>query len=384
MDDFFLLDKDYSAEQRLLRDNLRDWLDKHVQPNITDYYEKGIFPIEWVKQFAALGLYGITLPKQYGGSEASYIAYGLVCQELERCDSGLRSFVSVQNSLCMYPIFQFGSENQKQKYLPNLASGDIVGCFGLTEPNSGSDPASMQTVAKVHQDGWVLNGSKLWITNATIAGIAIVWAKTDEGVRGFVVEKETPGFTSTEIHHKLSMRASITGELHFNDCVIPKENMLPGTGIGLAAALSCLTKARFGIAWGAIGAAKACYDFTLDYVKQRKQFEKPLAANQLIQSDLVAAFTEIQKSELLNFRCGQLADQDELTYVMVSMAKMNAVKEALQIARSCRNMLGANGISAEYQVMRHMNNLETVFTYEGADNIHQLIIGRYLTDISAF
>ncbi len=384
MDDFFLLDQEYSSEEKLFRDNLREWLEQHVQPKITEYYEQGVFPTELVKQFADLGLYGITLPKEYGGSAASHITYGLVCQELERCDSGLRSFVSVQNSLCMYPIFQFGSDAQKQKYLPRMAQGDVVGCFGLTEANSGSDPASMQTHAKPHKDGWVLNGSKLWITNATIADIAIVWANTDDGIRGFIVEKGTPGFSVAELHHKLSMRASVTGELHFDDCVIPKENELPGSQKGLSAALSCLTKARFGIAWGAVGAAMACYDITLDYVKQRKQFDRPLAANQLIQSDLVSAFTEIQKAQLLNFRCAQLADKDELACVMVSMAKMNAAKQALQIARSCRNLLGANGISAEYQVMRHMNNLETVFTYEGTDNIHQLIIGRYLTDISAF
>jgi glutaryl-CoA dehydrogenase len=331
-----------------------------------------------------LGLFGLTLPVQYGGGGASAVSYGLVCEELERGDSSLRSFVSVQNSLCIYPIFRYGSEQQKNQFLPKMIKGQCIGCFGLTEPDSGSDPGSMRTHAKKVEGGWLLNGSKMWITNATIADIAIVWAKTEVGVRGFIVEKSFKGFQTEAIKHKMSLRISITGELIFKDCFIPDSHYLPGTEQGLGAALSCLTEARYGIAWGATGAAIACYDAALEYCKERKQFEKPLAAFQLVQKDLVSMFSEINKAKVFNLRMGRLKDQKKCGYALVSLGKLNACREALKIARLARNLLGANGISLEYPVIRHMMNLETVFTYEGTDNIHHLIVGKHITGEDAF
>lgn len=290
----------------------------------------------------------------------------------------------MQSSLCMYPIFAYGSEEQKQKWLPRMARGEVIGCFGLTEPDAGSDPASMRTVAKKVSGGWELTGSKMWITNAPIADIAIVWAKTDAGIRGFIVEKEFKGLTRNEIKHKMSLRASITGELVLENCFVPDENYLPGSEKGLAAPLGCLTQARYGIAWGAMGAAMACYEIAVAYTKERKQFDKPIASFQLIQKDLADMFTEIVKTQCLNYRLGQLKDAGKSTFAMVSMAKMNACREALKIARMARNILGGNGISLEYHVIRHMANLESVFTYEGTDNVHHLIVGKHITGISAF
>lgn len=384
MEDFLQFDEFLTDEERFVTETVRRYVNEEVMPCITEAYEKGEFPRQFIQQTADLGLLGLTLPTEYGGSAASYTCYGLVCQELERGDSGLRSFVSVQSSLCMYPIFQYGSEEQKKHWLPLMAKGEIIGCFGLTEPDSGSDPSSMRTVAEKVENGWILNGSKMWITNAPFADIAIVWAKTAEGVRGFIVEKDFKGFTRPEIHHKFSLRASATGELAFDNVFVPDENFLPGSTCGLKAPLSCLTQARYGIAWGAMGAAMACFDLTREYLMTRKQFGKPLASFQLIQKDLADMFTEIVKAQGLNTQLGRLKDRGKSTADMVSMAKRNACREALKIARTCRNLLGANGISLEYHVIRHMTNLESVFTYEGTDNVHTLVLGRYLTGINAF
>jgi glutaryl-CoA dehydrogenase len=384
VEDFLLLDELLNEEERLITETVRQYVDEKVIPCITEAYESAIFPKEFVRQTAELGLLGLTLPVEYGGSAASYVAYGLVCQELERGDSGLRSFVSVQSSLCMFPIFQYGSEEQKKYWLPRMAKAEVIGCFGLTESDSGSDPASMRTVAEKVAGGWRLNGSKMWITNAPFADIAIVWAKTKEGFRGFILEKEMKGFVRTEIHHKFSLRASCTGELSFDNVFVPDANYLPGSQCGLKAPLNCLTQARYGIAWGAIGAAQACFDLALEYTLSRKQFNKPIASFQLIQQDLADMFTEITKARCLNLQLGRLKEQNKSTADMVSMAKRNACREALVIARKCRNLLGANGISLEYHVIRHMTNLESVFTYEGTDNIHTLVLGRHLTGINAF
>ena len=384
MDDLFHLDARLNEQQRLIQTSVRKMVDEKINPHLTACYEQGKFPKEFIEEVAKLGLLGITLPEEYGGAGASAIEYGVCCQELERGDSGLRSFVSVQSSLCMFPIYQFGSELQKKKWLPLMAKGKAIGCFGLTEPDVGSDPGNMQTTAKAVDGGWLLNGSKMWITNAPIADLAIVWAKTDLGVRGFIVEKEFPGFTRNRIHNKLSLRASETGELVFQDCFVPAENLLPGSDSGLKAPLACLTQARYGITWGVLGAAMACFDLTLAYAKERQQFNRPIASFQLIQKELVDMYNELVKAQLLCWQLGELKQAGQLYPVMVSMVKMNNCREALTIARNCRNILGANGISLEYQVIRHMTNLESVFTYEGTDNIHHLVVGRYLTGISAF
>jgi glutaryl-CoA dehydrogenase len=384
MQDFLLIDQQLSNEERLIRDTVHKFVQTDIIPKMASAYEQAIFPIEIIPKLAALGLFGMTLPSNYGGAGTNYVAYGLVCQELEYGDSGLRSFVSVQSSLCMFPIFAFGSEEQKQKWLPAMVKGEVIGCFGLTEADSGSDPASMQTTAKKVANGWELNGSKMWITNATIANLAIVWAKTTDGIQGFLVEKDFPGFRTVEIKHKMSLRASITGELILERCFVPDSHFLPGTSKGITAALECLTQARYGIAWGAIGAAMACFDTALDYCKTRKQFSKPIASFQLIQKDLADMFTEIVKAQCLNLQIGRLKDAGKSNFAMISMAKMNACKQAIDIARQARNLLGANGISLEYPIIRHMHNLEAVFTYEGTDNVHHLILGKYLTGISAF
>lgn len=384
MHDLFAIDSLLTDEERLTRDSVRRFVDAEVIPLMENAYEKGHFPNALINKIAKLGLLGMTLPSNYGGAEASYVHYGLVCQELERGDSGVRSFVSVQSSLCMYPIFRYGSEEQKERFLPAMARGKIIGCFGLTEPDVGSDPASMQCSAKKINGGWRLHGNKMWITNAPIADIAIVWAKTDEGIRGFIAEKDMPGFTVREIKHKLSLRASATGELIFDECFIPDRNFLPGSVKGIGAPLSCLTQARYGIAWGAMGAAMSCFETALQYCKGRIQFNKPIAAFQLVQHDLVAMFTEISKAQLVNLQVGRLQDEGNIDPVRVSFVKRNACREALKIARSARNLLGANGISLEYPVIRHMNNLESVFTYEGTDNIHTLVLGKYLTGLEAF
>ncbi len=384
MEDFLLLDELLSEEERSIKEMVSRYVADGVIPCIAEAYEKGEFPREFIEETAKLGLLGLTLPQEYGGSEASYVSYGLVCQELEKGDSGLRSFVSVQSSLCMFPIFQYGSESQKRHWLPLMSKGEVIGCFGLTEPDSGSDPSSMRTTAEKVDGGWRLNGSKMWITNAPFADIAVVWAKTKDGIRGFIVEKEAEGFERNEIKHKLSLRASSTGELAFNNVFVPDENYLPGSDCGLKAPLSCLTQARYGIAWGAMGAAQACFNLTKDYTISRKQFGKPVAAFQLVQKDLADMFTEIVKAQCLNYQLGRLKDQKRATAEMVSLAKRNACREALKITRACRNLMGANGISLEYHVIRHMTNLESVFTYEGTDNVHTLVLGRHITGINAF
>lgn len=350
MEDLFCLDEQLTTEEKLMRDSVRRFVDEDVLPSIATHYENAVFPRELIEKVAQLGLLGMVLPQTYGGLEASQVAYGLVCQELERGDSGLRSFVSVQSSLCMYPIFAYGTSEQKLRFLPDMAKGRLIGCFGLTEPDAGSDPASMKTRAIKVKGGWRLNGAKMWITNATIADLAIVWAKEEDGsIRGFIVERDFKGFQTNEIKHKLSLRASITGEIVLEDCFVPEQNYLPGSEKGLTAALGCLTKARYGIAWGAMGAAQACYESALQYAKERIQFNKPIASFQMIQSDLVDMYTEIVKAQALNLQLGRLHDQERASFVMVSLAKMNACREALNIARKARNILGANGISLEYQ-----------------------------------
>jgi glutaryl-CoA dehydrogenase len=331
---------------------------------------------------AALGLFGSSL-HGYGCAGLNAVSSGLICQELERGDSALRSFVSVQSSLCMYPIYAFGSEAQKQKFLPGMAQGEIIGCFGLTEPHGGSDPASMKTTAKRQGKDWVVNGAKMWITNGAIADLCIAWAMTDGGIQGFLIEKGTPGFTATVIHNKFSLRASVTSGLFFDNVVVSDDNRLPGV-TGLKGPLSCLTQARYGIAWGVIGAAQACLAQLIDYTKTRVMFGKPLAATQLIQSRLAEMARQITTAQLLALQLGRLKDKGELSPVQVSLAKWNNVRMAIDIARDCRDMLGGAGISAEYAPIRHMLNLESVITYEGTESVHQLSVGRELTGISAF
>jgi len=384
MEDFLLLDQQLSNEERTTRDKVRNFVHADVIPKMAYAYEQAEFPMELIQQLASLGLFGMTLPTKYGGSGANYVAYGLACQELEYGDSSLRSFVSVQSSLAMYAILAFGSEQQKQHWLPLMAKGKIIGCFSLTEADSGSDPASMHTTAKKVAGGWELNGTKRWATNATIADIIVVWARTADGIQGFLVEKKFVGFKATELKHKMSLRVSISAELSLERCIVPDSHHLPGTVKGLTAALECLTQARYGVAWGAIGAAMACYDTALDYCKTRKQFNKSLASFQLVQKDLVDMFSEIVKAQCLNLQVGRLKDAGLSNFASISMAKMNACTQALDIARKARNLLGANGITLAYPVIRHMHNLESVFTYEGTDNVHHLLLGRYLTGINAF
>jgi glutaryl-CoA dehydrogenase len=384
--DFFNLNSQLSDEEKMMRDTVRQFVHERINPIITDCYEEGRFPKELIPEFAQLGLLGSNLPEKYGCAGINNVAYGLINQELEAGDSGLRSFVSVQSSLCMYPIYAFGNEEQRLKYLPGMANGEIIACFGLTEANSGSDPGSMRTRAKRVKDGWLINGSKAWITNGAIADIAIVWAKVEDEndkIRGFIVPTDTPGFSAPEIKHKLSLRASITSELFFQDVLIPEENLLPGSG-GLKSPLMCLTQARYGISWGVIGAALACYHTALEYSKNRIQFNRPLAGYQLTQKKLVEMFTEISKAQLLCLRLGRMKDAGEMEPVHVSMAKMNNVAMALECARTARSILGGNGIVGEYGVMRHLCNLETVYTYEGTHEVHTLALGRHLTGLNAF
>ncbi len=386
--DFYNISTLLSDEEKLAQQSVRSFVEERVKPIIAECYEEAKFPRELIAEIADLGLFGSTLPEQYGCAGANSVIYGLTTQELEAGDSGLRSFVSVQSSLCMYPIYTFGSEEQRMKWLPGMAAGKIIGCFGLTEANSGSNPASMKTRAKRVADGWLLNGSKAWITNGTLADIAIVWAKTDDDtgadtIRGFVVEKGTPGFTAPELHHKMSLRASVTSELYFQDCLIPEGNLLPETK-GLKSPLMCLTQARYGIAWGVIGAAIDCYTTALNYAKQRVQFDRPIAGFQLTQKKLVEMATEITKAQLLCLRLGRMKDEGTMDPLHVSMAKMNNCAMALDVARSARGILGGNGVMAEYPIMRHMANLESVITYEGTNEVHLLSIGRHLTGLDAF
>jgi glutaryl-CoA dehydrogenase len=371
-----------SEDEQMVQDSVARLVDEKVLPIIRECFEEHRFPRELVPELAALGLLGSSI-KGYDCAGLNAVSYGLICQELERGDSGIRSFVSVQSSLCMYPIYAFGSEEQKQKYLPRMARGELIGCFGLTEPHGGSDPANMKTHAKRRGGDWVLNGAKMWITNGSIADLAIVWASTDEGIRGFIVEKGTPGFAAPEIERKFSLRASVTSALFFDNVVVPAENVLPGV-VGLKGPLSCLTQARYGISWGVIGAAQACLAQLLDYTKTRVLFDRPLAQNQAIQMRLADMARRITTAQLLSLQLGRLKDQGVMQPSHVSLAKWNNCRMALDIARDCRDMLGGAGISAEYAPIRHMLNLESVITYEGTETIHQLTIGRELTGISAF
>ena len=371
-----------SEEERLVQDAVARLVDAEVLPIIQRCFEEHRFPRELIPQLASLGLLGSSI-HGYECAGLNGISYGLICQELERGDSGIRSFVSVQSSLCMYPIFAFGSEEQKQRYLPRMARGEVIGCFGLTEPHGGSDPANMKTHAKKRGSDWVLNGAKMWITNGAIADLAVVWAVTPEGIRGFLVEKGSPGFSAPEIQHKFSLRASVTAALYFDNVVVPEERVLPGV-LGLKGPLSCLTQARYGIAWGVIGSAQACLKQLLDYTATRELFGRPLAANQTIQVRLADMARRITTAQLLALQLGRLKDAGTVQPAQVSLAKWNNCRMALDVARDCRDLLGGAGISAEYAPIRHMLNLESVITYEGTETIHQLSVGRELTGINAF
>ena len=381
--DYYLLDDLLTEEEIMVRDMTRDFVSEAVMPTIGEHYENATFPTDLIPRIGELGMLGANLPEEYGCAGLGPVAYGLINQELERGDSGLRSFVSMQGSLVMWPIFAYGSEEQKRRWLPDLAAGRKIGCFGLTEPDHGSDPGSMVTNAKQDGDDWILNGAKMWITNGTMSDVAVVWAQTDDGIQGFLVEKGMDGFSAPEQKRKFSLRASVTSELVFEDVRVPDANRLPGVQ-GLKGPLGCLTQARYGIAWGALGAAMACYDEALDYTKNRTQFGKPLAGFQLVQRKLADMLTEITKGQLLVWRLGKLKEAGKARPQHVSMAKRNNVGRALDIARLARDMLGANGITAEYQCMRHMCNLESVNTYEGTYDIHTLILGQDVTGISAF
>lgn len=382
--DFLDLDSSFNDEELLARRTARQFVDERVLPIITQHYRDATFPMELVPQLGDLGFFGANL-KGYGCAEMSNVAYGLVMQELERGDSGLRSFVSVQSALVMFPLYAYGSDAQKEKWLPRLQSGRAIGCFGLTEPQFGSNPGGMLTRALKRGSAYVLNGEKMWITSGSVADVALVWAKCeDERVRGFLVEKGTKGFSAHDVHGKLSMRASVTSGLSFNDCEVAAENLLPGID-GLRGPLSCLTQARYGIGWGGIGAAMACYDAALQYTKTRKQFAgKPIASHQLVQDKLAWMITEISKAQLLALQVGRLKDRNRAQPVQISMLKMNNVWMAIEVARRARELLGANGIVDDYCVMRHMNNLESVYTYEGTHDIQRLIIGEHITGIPAF
>ncbi len=371
-----------SDEERMVQESVARLVDEKVIPVIREHFENHTFPRELVREFAALGLLGSSI-EGYGCAGMNGVSYGLICQELERGDSGVRSFVSVQSSLCMYPIHAFGSEAQRQQYLPRMASGELIGCFGLTEPHGGSDPANMKTHAKRRGKDWVINGAKMWITNGAIADLCVCWAMTDEGIRGFIVEKGTPGFTAPEIKNKFSLRASVTSALFFDNVVVPEEAMLPGV-VGLKGPLSCLTQARYGITWGVIGAAQACLRQVIDYTKDRTLFGRPLAANQAIQIRLAEMSRKITTSQLLSLQLGRLKDAGRLVPSQVSLAKWHNARAAIEVARDARDILGGAGISAEYVPIRHALNLESVITYEGTETIHQLTIGRELTGINAF
>jgi glutaryl-CoA dehydrogenase len=372
-----------SEEEQMVKDSVGRMVDEKVLPIIREHFENHTFPRELVGELAGLGLLGSSL-EGYGCAGMNAVSYGLICQELERGDSGLRSFVSVQSSLCMYPIFTYGSEEQKQNYLPPMARGEIIGCFGLTEPHGGSDPANMKTHAKRRGRDWVLNGAKMWITNSPIADLFVIWAKTEEGIRGFLVEKGTKGLAAPEIEKKFSLRASITGAIFLEDVVVPEENMLPVSTVGIKAPLSCLTQARYGITWGVIGAAQACLAQVLDYSQSRVLFGRPLAATQTVQIRLAEMARKITTAQLLSLQLGRLKDAGTMSPSHVSLAKWNNCRIALDIARDARDILGGSGISAEYVPIRHALNLESVITYEGTETIHQLTIGRELTGINAF
>lgn len=382
--DYFNVDELLTEEHKMVRESVRNYVKKEISPIIEDYAQRAEFPLQIVRQLGELGCFGPTVPEQYGGGGLDYISYGLMMQELERGDSGVRSTASVQGSLVMFPIYAYGSEEQKMKYLPKLASGEWLGCFGLTEPNHGSDPSSMLTNIKDAGDHVILNGAKMWISNAPFSQVAVVWAKNEQGeIQGVIVERGMEGFTTPTTHGKWSLRASATGELVFDNVKVPKENILPGVK-GLKGPLSCLTKARYGIAWGAVGAAMDCYDTALRYSKEREQFGKPIGGFQLQQKKLAEMLTEITKAQLLNWRLGVLMNEGKVTPQQVSMAKRNACEIATNIARDARQMLGGMGITGEYPVMRHMMNLESVITYEGTHDIHLLITGMDVTGFNAF
>jgi len=382
--DYYLLDDLLTEEHKLVRDACRDWVKREVSPIIEDAAQEAKFPSQLLNGLAEIGAFGPYIPEEYGGAGLDQISYGLIMQEIERGDSGIRSTASVQSSLVMYPIWKYGDEAQKNKYLPKLASGEMIGCFGLTEPNHGSDPAGMETKFKDMGDHYLLNGAKLWISNSPFADIAIVWAKNEEGrIHGLIVERGMEGFSTPETHHKWSLRASATGELIFDNVKVPKENLLPNKS-GLGAPLGCLDSARYGIAWGVIGAAMDCYDTALRYAKERTQFGRPIAGFQLQQKKLAEMITEITKAQLLTWRLGVLRNENKATSAQISMAKRNNVEMALNIARESRQVLGAMGITGDFSIMRHMMNLESVITYEGTHDIHLLITGMDITGIAAF
>jgi glutaryl-CoA dehydrogenase len=385
--DFFAIDSQLTEEERAVRDSVRRFVDTRVLPIIGECYVEGRFPRELIAPMAQLGLFGANLPEEYGCSALNNVAYGLIMQELERGDSGLRSFASVQGSLVMYPIFAFGSEAQRAHYLPKMAAGEVIGCFGLTEPDHGSDPGGMTTTAREESDGsWLLNGTKMWITNGVMAKVAVVWAKTgtdERSIRGFLVPTDTPGFSARDQSGKLSLRASETAELHLDNARIPGDCLLPKSG-GLRSPLMCLTQARFGIAWGAMGAALACYEESVAYAQTRVMFDRPIGGFQLQQARLADMLTEIVKGQLLALHLGRLKDAGTMTPQQVSLVKRNNVSAATDIAREARRLLGANGILAEYAAMRHMANLESVYTYEGTHDIHTLVLGQAITGLDAF
>jgi len=380
--DFYDIDSLLTDEERMVRDMVRDWVDEKILPNIEKACRDGVFPDEWRVDLGEMGILGAPL-EGYGCPGLSYIAYGLICQELERGDSGVRSFASVQGSLAMYPIWEFGSEEQKNHYLPKMTTGEWIGCFGLTEPDYGSNPGDMITRAEDKGDHYLLNGAKMWITNGTIADLAVVWAKLDGVIRGFIVEKDDPGFTAPEMTGKHSLKASVTSELVFQDCKIPKDRMLPDVK-GLEGPFSCLNNARYGISWGAVGAAQSCFSSAREYSLSRIQFDHPIASFQLVQNKLAWMLREITKAQLLAYHLGKKKDEGTWIPEHISLAKMNNVDIALEIARMARDIHGANGILDEYPVMRHMANLESVKTYEGTHDIHNLILGRHITGIQAF
>jgi glutaryl-CoA dehydrogenase len=382
--DYYNMDDLLTEEHKLIRESVRAWVKQNVSPIIEDYYERAAFPKHLIKGLGEIGAFGPYIPQEYGGPGLDHISYGLIMQELERCDSGLRSTSSVQSSLVMYPIYKYGNEEQRKKYLPKLATGEFLGCFGLTEPDHGSNPGGMLTNFKDAGDHVILNGAKMWISNAPLSDVAVVWAKDESGrIHGLIVEKGMEGFSAPEMHGKHSLRASITGELLFDNVKVPKANILPNKS-GLGAPLGCLDSARYGIAWGALGAAMDCYDQALRYSKERIQFDHPIAAFQLTQKKLAEMITEITKAQLLTLRLGQLRNEGKATSAQISMAKRNNVEIALRIAREARQILGAMGITNEFSVMRHMANLESVVTYEGTHDIHLLITGMDVTGISAF
>jgi glutaryl-CoA dehydrogenase len=380
--DFLDLDALLTDEERMIRDAVRDFVRSRVLPGIEEWFERGEFPRDIFPELGKLGLLGMHL-EGYGCAGANAVSYGLACMEMEAGDSGFRSAISVQGSLAMFPIWKFGSEEQKREWLPPMAAGDVVGCFGLTEPDFGSDPAHMRTSARRNGDDWIVSGTKMWITNGGIADLAVVWARTDEGIRGFIVPTDTPGFTTTDVERKLSLRASVTSELVMDDCRLPAEAMLPEAQ-GMGGPLACLSEARYGIVWGSMGAARSCFETALEYAKTRVQFGKPIGAFQLTQRKLVDMLVEIDKGTLLALHLGRMKDEGRLTPEQVSLGKLNNVREALKVAREARGILGANGITLEYPVIRHMNNLESVLTYEGTNEIHTLILGEAITGLRAF